>query len=65
MTKILVLALFVSVVAADAQEKSEKFAVFVTSLGVAAPVKESLVKMLNASKPFEAVGKMIPAKWWS
>jgi hypothetical protein len=51
------LALLAFVVAADAQERSDKFAVFVTGLEDAAPVAQSLIKMLNASKPFEAVTK--------
>lgn len=50
-----VLALFTFGVAVDAQTKSDKFAIFVTGLGDATPVAQSLVKMLNASKPFEVV----------
>ena len=49
------LALLAIALSATAQEKSDKFAVFVTGLGDAAPVAQSLIKKLNASKPFEAV----------
>lgn len=42
---------------ASPQEKSDKFAVFVTGLDDAAPVAQSLIKKLNESKPFEAVTK--------
>ena len=47
---------------ASPQEKSDKFAIFVTGLGDAAPVAQSLIEKLNASKPFEAVGKDDTAK---
>ena len=58
MTRALALfGLLTFVVAAHAQEKSDKFAVFVTGLGDAVPVAQSLIKMLNASKPFNAVTK--------
>jgi hypothetical protein len=49
-------------VPASPQDKSEKFAIFVTGLGDAAPVARSLIKELNESKPFEAVSKEDPAK---
>lgn len=39
------------------QDKYETFAIFVTGMGSAAPVAESLIKQLNASKPFQAVSK--------
>lgn len=39
------------------QDKSDKFGVFVTGLGDAAPVAQALIKKLNASKPFVAVTK--------
>jgi hypothetical protein len=52
---IVLLVLLTVAVSATAQEKSDKFAVFVTGLGDAAPVAQSLIKKLNASKPFEAV----------
>lgn len=42
---------------ANGQEKYEKFAIFITGLDSAAPVAESLIKLVNASKPFQAVGK--------
>jgi hypothetical protein len=42
---------------ASGQDKYEKFAIFVTGLDSAAPVAESLIKLMNASKPFQAVGK--------
>jgi hypothetical protein len=55
-TWVMVLLAFLAVaLSASAQEKSDKFAVFVTGLGDAAPVAQSLIKKLNASKPFEAV----------
>lgn len=44
-------------VALRAQDKSDKFAVFVTGLGNAAPVAQSLTRQMNASQPFQAVGK--------
>ncbi len=47
---------------ASPQNKSDKFAVFVTGLEDAAPVAQSLVKKLNESKPFEVVGKEDPSK---
>ena len=58
MTRAIVfLALLAFAGVAEAQEKVDKFAVFVTGLEDAAPVAQSLIKMLNASKPFEAVTK--------
>jgi hypothetical protein len=50
-------ALLVLSVSAGAQEKSDKFAIFVTGADDAASVVQSLVKQFNASKPFEAVSK--------
>ncbi len=47
---------------ASPQDKSDKFAVFVTGLNDAAPVAQSLIKKLNESKPFEVVGKNDTAK---
>jgi hypothetical protein len=44
-----------TVVPATAQVKSGKFAVFVSGIGNATPVAESLINKMNASKPFEAV----------
>jgi hypothetical protein len=44
-------------VPASPQEKSHKFPIFVTGLDEAAPVAQSLIKKLNASKPFEVVEK--------
>jgi hypothetical protein len=49
-------------VSASSQGKSDKFAVFVTGLGDAAPVAQSLIKKLNESKPFEAVTQKDPSK---
>jgi hypothetical protein len=46
----------------NAQDKFDKFAIFVTGLGAAAPVAQSLIKQLNASKPFEAVAQKDPCK---
>jgi len=60
MPKLAALVLFAFLVfaaPASPQDKSEKFAVFVTGLDDAAPVAQSLIKKLNASKPFEVVGK--------
>jgi hypothetical protein len=63
MTKAFVtLALLASGLAAHAQQKNEKFALFVVGMGDAAPVAQSLVKMLNTSKPFEAVTKSDASK---
>jgi hypothetical protein len=42
---------------ANPQDKADKFPIFVTGLEDAAPVAQSLIKKLNASKPFEVVGK--------
>ena len=50
------------VVPARSQDKSEKFAVFVSGLESAAPVAASLIKKMNASKPFEAVTNKDPSK---
>ena len=47
---------------ASPQEKSDKFAVFVTGLDDAAPVAQSLITQMNATKPFEAVGQKDPSK---
>jgi len=41
---------------AGAQERSAKFPVFVTGFDDAVPVVQLMIKKLNASKPFEAVG---------
>lgn len=50
------------VLPAKPQDKADKFAVYVTGLDDAAPVAQSLIKKLNDSKPFEAVGKDDTAK---
>jgi hypothetical protein len=63
--KLLTLGLLVAATAAGqktSQGKSDKFAVFVSGLGEAAPVAQSLIKKLNESKPFEAVTKEDPSK---
>jgi hypothetical protein len=60
MKKPIALVLFVFLalaVPARTQEQSHKFPIFVTGLDDAAPVAQSLIKKLNASKPFEVVGK--------
>jgi hypothetical protein len=49
-------------VSARAQDKSDKFAIFVTGLEDAAPVAQSLIKKLNDTKPFEAVTDKDPSK---
>jgi hypothetical protein len=41
---------------AYSQDTTDKFAVFVTGMGDAVPVAQALIKKMNASKPFEAVG---------
>jgi zinc transporter ZupT len=56
------LAFLAFAVSASPQEKSDKFAVFVTGLDDAAPVTQSLIKKLNESRPFEAVTKEDPSK---
>jgi hypothetical protein len=48
--------------AASAQEKPEKIAIFLTGLDEAVSVVHSLTDMMNASKPFEAVGQKDPSK---
>lgn len=60
MKKPIVLVLFAFLalaLPASPQEKPQKFAIYVTGLEDAAPVAQSLIKRLNASKPFEVVGK--------
>src|ERR1039458_2639069 len=54
---LLLFAFLVLALPASPQEKSDKFPIFVTGLDDAAPVAQSLIKKLNASKPFEVVGK--------
>lgn len=44
------------------QEKFDRVAVYVTGLGSAAPVTQSLIKQMNASKPFQAVGQKDPSR---
>jgi hypothetical protein len=61
-TVLVLFAFLVLAVSASPQGKSDKFAVFVTGLDDAAPITQSLIKKLNASKPFEAVGKDETAK---
>jgi hypothetical protein len=61
-TILALIAFFALTVAASPQDKSDKFAIFVTGLDDAAPVAQSLVKKLNESKPFEVVGKKEPSK---
>jgi hypothetical protein len=39
------------------QQKSERFGILVSGLDSAAPVAESLIEQMNASKPFQTVGK--------
>jgi hypothetical protein len=46
----------VLVIAASGQEKSDKFAIFVTGMDDAAPVADALMKEMRSSKPFEPVG---------
>jgi len=60
---VLILFAFLTLILpAIAQDKSGKFAVFVTGQGDAAPVAKSLIMKLNESKPFEAVSKDGPSK---
>ena len=61
-TALVLFAFFALAMSASSQDKSDKFAVFVTGLGDAAPVAQSLIKKFNASKPFEVVGKDETAK---
>ena len=61
-TVLVLFAFLVLAMPASSQEKSNKFAIFVTGLNDAAPVAKSLIKKLNASKPFEVVGKNNSAK---
>jgi hypothetical protein len=58
----LIFAILTLAVSGRSQEKSDKFAIFVTGLDSAAPVAQSLIKLMNASKPFEAVGQKDPSK---
>jgi hypothetical protein len=50
-------ALFILAVTANAQDKSDKFAIYVVGMGDAKPVGDALIKMMNASKPFTVVTK--------
>jgi hypothetical protein len=51
------------VFAASAQDKPEKFVVFLSGVDDAVPVVQSLTKLMNESKPFEvAVSKNDPCK---
>jgi hypothetical protein len=61
-TALVLFAFLMLAVPASPQDKSDKFAVFVTGLDDAAPVAQSLIKKLNASRPFEVVGKDDTAK---
>jgi hypothetical protein len=56
-TVLTLFAILVLAVPARPQEQSNKFAIFVTGLDDAAPIAQSLIKKLTASKPFEVVGK--------
>ena len=51
----MIVALVAPAVTANVQDTYEKFAVFVVGSGSAAPVKQTLIKLLNESKPFVAV----------
>jgi len=53
----IVLWSFTLIACAFAQEKSDKFAIYVTGLDDSTPVVQSLIKQLNASKLFVAVTK--------
>ena len=48
---------FLTLSAAAYSQKSEKFAIFVTGADSSVPVVQSLIKQLDASKPFAAVTK--------
>src|SRR4051794_1981072 len=54
---IAIFALLALATTAGAQEKSDKFALYVVGLGDAKPVADALIKMMNASKPFTVVTK--------
>jgi hypothetical protein len=56
------LAFLVFTIPVSPQEKTTKFAVFVTGLEDASPVLQSLIKMMKDSKPFEPVTKEDPSK---
>jgi hypothetical protein len=59
---VVLLALLARAGPAGSQDKSDKFAIFVTGLDDALPVAQSLIRKLNDSKPFEAVAKQDPSK---
>jgi hypothetical protein len=61
-TALVLFAFLAFAASANSQDKSDKFAVFVTGLEDAAPVAQSLLKKLNDSKPFEAVTNKDPSK---
>jgi hypothetical protein len=56
------IALLALAVPTSPQQKSEKFAVFVTGLDAAAPVAQSLIRKLKDSKPFVPVAQQDPSK---
>jgi hypothetical protein len=62
MRTLLVACLLAVAVPAIPQKQTEKLAIYVTGSGPAAPVAQSLIKMLNESKPFTAVGPKEPSK---
>lgn len=64
MLKIVVglLAVFLFATSANTQEKSDKFAIYVTGMDSAAPVAEALIAKMRDSKPFEPVTREEPSK---
>lgn len=58
----LLAVLAVLATAGQAQEKYEKVGIFVSGSGFAAPVAESLKRLIDASKPFQSVGQKDPSK---
>jgi hypothetical protein len=62
LTALVLFSFLALAVSASPQDKSDKFAIFVTGLGDAAPVAQSLIKKLNESKPFVVAGKDDTAK---
>jgi hypothetical protein len=54
--RILSVLLTLLALSANGQEKSDKFAIYISGMDTAVPVVDALTKMMNASKPLKAVG---------
>jgi hypothetical protein len=61
-TLFMVFIFLAGAISATAQERSDNFPVFVAGINDAAPVAQSLIRKLNATKPFEVVTSKDPSK---